>query len=313
MIAVFFVISVPLGAGTMGTTCADFLKVNLGARPSALGGAYVAAGDDINAIFFNPAGLSSLRANWTCHFTHYQQLVDIKYDTVLIMKQRSGRQVLGGGLLYRHMPPIDNQNGYPAVQVRDLVILVSGAHRFGEPKAEKSIKRVGMNLKIINSVLGGTSANTVACDLGFQVQDFFRRFDFGFSIQNLGPPMKYIEVREPLPLFIRCGLAVQQKVSKLRTCLAMDVTKPMDSGYKFDYGLEARFYRDRVFLRAGNSHEADLIKGGPGNLFENFTLGVGFIRRERDFNVQVDVSYNPADYVATVEETFMVSLTYERK
>lgn len=302
-----------LQAGSMGTTAADVLKVNMGARPSAMGGAYVAVADDINSTFFNPAGLARLVPSWTAYFTHYQQLLDIRYDTFLVMNKRNDKQCLGGGVIYRHMPEIDNGNGYPPVQVRDIVVIFSGAHRLGDVKSDKNIKRVGMNLKIINSVLDVWSANTVACDLGFQVVDFFRRFDFGFSVQNLGPPMKYIEAREPLPLFIRGGIAVQQQVSTVYTCLALDVTKPADSGYKFDYGLETRFYKDRVFLRTGNSHEAGVVRGGPDNLFENFTLGVGFVRRERDFNIQIDISYNPADYVATIEETFMVSLTYERK
>jgi len=297
----------------MGTTTADFLKVNMGARAAAMGGAYVAVADDINATFFNPAGLERLVPKWTYYFTHYQQLVDIKYDTLLVMNKRGDRQVVGGGLLYRHMPDIDNGNGYPPVKVRDVVVLLSGAHRLGSLTSESNIKRVGINVKIINSVLGGSSASTAAADFGLQVVDFYRRFDFGLSVQNLGPPMKFIEIGESLPLFFRGGIAVQQNIAdKLHACVSLDVTKPMDSSYKFDYGLETRFYKDRVFLRTGNSHEADLVKGGPGNLFENFTLGVGFIRRERDFNIQVDISYNPADYVATVEETFMVSLTYER-
>ncbi|HTC21605.1 MAG TPA: hypothetical protein VK859_12200, partial [bacterium] len=43
---------------TVGTTTADILKINEGARPAAMGGAYTAMGDDIYSISYNPAGLS---------------------------------------------------------------------------------------------------------------------------------------------------------------------------------------------------------------------------------------------------------------
>ncbi|RME27224.1 MAG: hypothetical protein D6800_05360, partial [Candidatus Zixiibacteriota bacterium] len=43
-----------------GTSAFSFLKINLGARPVAMGGAFTGLADDINALYYNPAGLALL-------------------------------------------------------------------------------------------------------------------------------------------------------------------------------------------------------------------------------------------------------------
>ena len=43
------------GAGTAG---AAFLKIEGGSRPAGLGGAFTGLANDINTIFWNPAGLT---------------------------------------------------------------------------------------------------------------------------------------------------------------------------------------------------------------------------------------------------------------
>ena len=42
-------------------TGAAFLKIGTGARPAALGGAYTALADDVNAIYYNPGALARLQ------------------------------------------------------------------------------------------------------------------------------------------------------------------------------------------------------------------------------------------------------------
>ena len=50
----------PAGAGGPGSTAAVGLKIYPGARPGAMGGAFIGLADDLNAIFWNPAGLAHL-------------------------------------------------------------------------------------------------------------------------------------------------------------------------------------------------------------------------------------------------------------
>ena len=49
-----------------GTTAAQFLKIGVGARALAMGGAYTATSNDATALYWNPAGLSSLKKMKFC-------------------------------------------------------------------------------------------------------------------------------------------------------------------------------------------------------------------------------------------------------
>ena len=44
----------------VGQTGLQFLKVDVGARAAAMGGAYNMVGDDAGAIFYNPAGIGKV-------------------------------------------------------------------------------------------------------------------------------------------------------------------------------------------------------------------------------------------------------------
>ena len=43
-----------------GTTAAAFLKIDSGTRPMAMGGAFTGLANDVNTLFWNPAGLTSI-------------------------------------------------------------------------------------------------------------------------------------------------------------------------------------------------------------------------------------------------------------
>ncbi|MFH1844037.1 MAG: hypothetical protein ABIF77_12595, partial [bacterium] len=45
-------------AGSAGDAVADFRHARMGARPKALGSAFVSLVDDANAVYWNPAGLT---------------------------------------------------------------------------------------------------------------------------------------------------------------------------------------------------------------------------------------------------------------
>src|SRR5207302_10246043 len=50
------------GKNQVGTSGAAFLKIGPGARPAAMGEAFTGVADDIHAIYWNPAGLATLRS-----------------------------------------------------------------------------------------------------------------------------------------------------------------------------------------------------------------------------------------------------------
>ncbi len=66
----------------VGETYATFLEVAQGARAAGMGDAYVAVSDDINAVFWNPAGLSAMPANrFQFMFTNTRWLLESNFNS----------------------------------------------------------------------------------------------------------------------------------------------------------------------------------------------------------------------------------------
>ena len=71
-------IAVPLTAGSQNVG-ADFLKIGVGARAVSMGSAFVAAANDISAVYWNPAGLAHLDENQFSAM-HAEWLSDMSFD-----------------------------------------------------------------------------------------------------------------------------------------------------------------------------------------------------------------------------------------
>src|SRR5205823_13020727 len=66
-------------AGSPGTSAANFLKIGIGARGSAMGEAQSAVADDVNAAYWNPAGLANLRFQ-EISLMHYALVEGVRYQ-----------------------------------------------------------------------------------------------------------------------------------------------------------------------------------------------------------------------------------------
>jgi long-subunit fatty acid transport protein len=70
-----------LGGQRAGISTAQFLKIGVGGRASAMGDAFVAVANDVSALYWNPAGLSQFQDNQVM-FSHNEWVVDINHDFV---------------------------------------------------------------------------------------------------------------------------------------------------------------------------------------------------------------------------------------
>jgi len=68
-----------LGGQRSGISTAQFLKIGVGGRASAMGDAFVAVANDASALYWNPAGLSQFTQNQVM-FSHNKWVVDINHD-----------------------------------------------------------------------------------------------------------------------------------------------------------------------------------------------------------------------------------------
>ncbi|MDR3668631.1 MAG: PorV/PorQ family protein, partial [Ignavibacteriaceae bacterium] len=70
-----------LGAQRVGISTAEFLKIGVGSRASAMGDAFVAVANDASALYWNPAGLVQFKDDQLL-ISHNMWVVDINHDFV---------------------------------------------------------------------------------------------------------------------------------------------------------------------------------------------------------------------------------------
>ncbi len=312
-------------AQSPGTTTADILKINNGIRPSAMGGAYTAIGDDLYSVNYNPAGISYIKATQLVIY-HLDSIADIEYEYLAFGTAWGLGNALAANLIYEHMPPIDNQNGNPAVNADDLLGSLSYAGKFGDNF------RLGATVKLLYSNLAGFSATALAFDAGAILDRLPYGMKVGLSIQNVGTSMTFDpadSTSDSLPIYIRLGVGTHQVIDNDKDLdFDVDLIKPstqgsslLDQGLQLALGGEYWVFPRLFAVRAGfDLQNIGALYGGtdalgnsaPGvaNAFDNYTLGCTLTRSFEDCDLSVDIAYDPANFTSTTQDTFSFGLYF---
>ena len=79
----FVFMSPARAAGNVGTSGADFLEIGVGSRPLGMGEAFTAMVGDINSLYYNPAGLGTLRYP-SLSVMHQELILDSRFENVSV-------------------------------------------------------------------------------------------------------------------------------------------------------------------------------------------------------------------------------------
>lgn len=266
-----------LGGGTSG---ADFLDIGVGARPTSMGEAFVAASDDVNSVEWNPAGLALIPRS-EAEFTHMSYLADINYEALAFGSPIDRYSGWGASFNYLWQPPFDstqNTFGYPtqpSATGYDLAAGASYGYNLGSFQTlDFAISNIslGASLKVIQESLSGVNATAVYADFGF-LAEVLPGLRLGLMAQNLGTTMTFVSVAQPPPTNIKMGLAWNVKFNDAnRVLVAFDVNHPVDATnvdyvrWRENFGLEYWLF-NKVALRGGYEFDYDVT---------GMTAGAGF-------------------------------------
>ncbi|UCF70064.1 MAG: PorV/PorQ family protein [candidate division WOR-3 bacterium] len=311
----------------VGTTAAPFLKIEYGARPVAMGGAFVAIADDPSGIYYNPAGLAELKSpqfmgGYTVLFA------DLKYNyATFILPTKRVNLGLWGSFLYCDDIPVTTVENPEGTGQRFSYI--DGLLGFTVSAFLSDRLSVGVSCKYIQQKLHNESASTFAFDIGSILRTPFRGIRLGMCLANYGGRMQLdgndlivqadpwpeytgnpeVEARLstgsfPLPLAFKLGIAIELlglgeaffPSEQHRVILAVDGIHPNDGEEKVQLGLEYGLY-DMLFLRGGYkfNYDTQTYAAGAGM---KFTIG------QRTFSV--DYAYIDMD---VLDGTHRISLT----
>jgi hypothetical protein len=206
------------------------LWIHPGARARALGGAYVAVASDAECLYWNPAGLTALRGQWSLA-SSYSQPRGGSFETglmgIAIARGINTRWAVGGSLVrfsnaVEKWPDPDTPE-WRDYQPRELVAAAGVAARLAPPVS------VGLTVKYINyeylpdwlEESSDPIDNTLegwGLDLGVLASfadapvASSRELRFGVVLANLGPALQadFIDSEQdglPLPRQVRLGAA----------------------------------------------------------------------------------------------------------
>lgn len=266
------------GATAELSSGADFLKIPVGARAVGLGNAYTSLANDVTSIYWNPAGLG-LMSQREFGAAHSQWLLDTQYNFLAfgypakggtlaasIISLSNGEQEARGA----------NREQTGSIRAQDQALALGYGRNFGLISA-------GFNTKFIQSYIAGYKAATFALDFGFMVKDILPNLGVGAALQNLGPGLKFIVQRDPLPLTLSAGINYRPMAG---LALAADVKKGLvDREVHIHAGTEYSIF-PLLTLRGG--YLTNLTQQLTNRVHQNFTgfsagLGFKFLGHQMDY------------------------------
>jgi hypothetical protein len=262
-----------------GTSGAVFLKMGAGARPTAMGNAFVGIADDVNAVYFNPAGLASLeRPELTALQTQWIEGINYNFGAYA-HPLASG--VLAFSAATLQVGDIERRNESEGLDGTfdnlDSAYAVSFGRNLGQTYS------LGLTGRYIKEKIDSTSASAWSSDIGIMKRFDNRPLSLGLAIRHLGPEIKFRDEGDPQPLTIDGGAGY--KLFHDRLLMGLNMYKPRDNSLKFGLGFEwkGNLSSAKYALRAGynsSNTDADGATGltvGAGLGLGRFTLDFGWV------------------------------------
>lgn len=271
-----------LGNDNVGTSCANFLKMGVGPRAVAMGGAFTALANDYTALYWNPAGMARMQNN-EVGFSYTDWILDIRHSFVgAVYSPGEGWGTIGVSINYLDMgemerttPSEPNGTGTfftPA----DLAVGLAYARTLTDRFA------VGLQAKMIRESISFSTASTFALDLGTQFVTGFHGMRLGMCISNFGGKMLMMGTDQmvtadadeaiggtpeedarletenwPLPMIFRFGVSFDflNREDYLFT-INSDFNDPRDMNPYVNLGGEFA-WKNMVFLRGGAKYRPE--------------------------------------------------------
>ncbi len=266
--------SIPLAAlaGNDAGLPGEFLDFGVGARALGMGSAFTAVANDVDALYWNPAGLATFRSSQVT-FQQAPMPLQTSYQYLGYAQPLYAMGSIGVGIVSVGSSGVDRVDANNSVigtfDSRETGYLAAYAHRFGDKLS------LGSTLKMVQKSIDGRSETGFGADAGALYRPS-ETLSYGVMLRNLvAPSYNYSTDKETFPTVLRTGIAKQWLNQHLTTALDIDKTIGTPQGWKWHAGVEG-FAVDNVYLRAGL--DATEITSGIGLKWRSlqFDYGIGF-------------------------------------
>ncbi len=300
-----------------GTAAAEFLNVPIGARATAMGGAFGATASDGTALYWNPAGLAGLGgAVGTFEYARWYAGADVNFASVSTPTPFGTVAVGISALTFDDMDVI-TEVGNDQLPTGETFSAGSYAISLAYARPLTDRFALGGTVKVVREQIAQSAATGVAFDVGTLFETPFRGVRLGASISNFGSKMRIDGAdlnipfdplpgqngnnntvpgrittdRFDLPLTMRVGLATElYERAGTRLTVAVDALSPSAADQHVNLGAEVGLLGGLVQLR-----------GGLQELFmdestRSFTAGGGLRYTFGGLNLSADYAFEATEY-----------------
>ena len=252
-----------------GTTAANFLKIGIGAKATAMGKAFTALADDGTSIYWNPAGLAQLEEREiSLMYNRYLMEINQGYMSFALPLHQG---TIGLATNYVNMGDMEgrDEEGNPTgdFSASDFQLSLAYARSFS------SQVMFGISTGLLQDAIKGERETAWFSNIGLLMRTT-ESLSVGVVCQNIGSKVG----EDPLPLTLRGGVVARFESFDLE----LDVVKPKDNDLYFCAGTQYRVKQISA-VRCGYGTGRDESTGS------GFNVGFGLVIS--DFNI--DYAYVP--------------------
>ena len=284
-----------LGGQRAGISTAQFLKIGVGGRASAMGDAFVAVANDVSALYWNPAGLSQFCENQIM-FSHNEWVVDINHDFLGAVYHLDGDNTFGIAFTSLSMDRMKVTTEFAPFGTgeffgfSDIAIAVSYSRKMTEQFS------FGGTVRYIEETLDKLKMRGVMIDLGTYYWTGLGSTRFAVAVSNFGndlSPSGDVELvgnrsnsqwqSFSPPTIFRIGFALEPYEDKInRVTTSIQLNHPNDNSENLVVGAEYA-YNNLFYLRSGYKFNVDE---------QNYSFGAGVSLPISIANVSVDYAFS---------------------
>lgn len=281
----------------------QFLKIDVGARGSAMGGAYVAVVDDANALFWNPAGISHVEGI-DVSLNHTRWFADVGFSSLAASVQLGTGHFVGASILtadYGEIEttiPSSNEAGFveggtfrPGAYAVGLTYTRQFSTQFSiggqvkyahEDLGTSTVLRPGETQQAtVDNALAG-----LGFDIGTLYYTGFHDLRLSLAIRNFSTELKYEQEAFQMPMTFDLGIAMDVfRATDMSTnhslTLAVDAIHPRDYTERMHFGAEYTFLQ-AFSVRSGYKLNYDT---------EGLTAGLGVKQELSGVDLRIDYGY----------------------
>lgn len=252
----------------VGTFDGQFLKIEVGARGAAMGGAFVAVADDATSLFWNAAGIARIDPDKSeLSLNHANWPAELSFDQVgYVFHIKKIPGAFGVHARALSMDPMTETTAFQpngTGRTFDAGMMAAGV-TYARSFTDKF--SAGVTGNFINEGLADLSQQTFSFDLGTLYDVGTLGMKIGMAISNIGSQVKFIDRSARVPAIFRVGTsATLLQSADQRLIGSFEFSHPPDNSERLNVGAEYAF-RKYLFVRGGYNinYDSQGLAGGVG-------------------------------------------------